>query len=289
MEPGQRNLSLLPHSGPIRLPPASPLVTSSWHTPGGLKSGALLQRAALGAEARPLLSFLLSRPPHPLSCPTLTPRERGAGFPSPGCPLPLFRGLGSLPCSRRRSPGSILSRRSGEGAAGGRALPTAPLARRTDGGDSAGLREGPGVPGLSDLAAALYPAPPGLRASGGAIGPDGTGRGATGWGGLGLALDAGYPHPLRSAARRERSVSPCVPAARRGRVGTARKRYPPPPSRTRWLLPRLLACRLNPLLATRRRERFFSPLHSGPLPTLVDPKGCATLLLRHHATRENLS
>lgn len=40
----------------------------------------------------------------------------------------------------------------------------------------------------------------------------------------------------------------------------------PTPSRTRWLLPRFLARRRNPFLATRRRERLSSPLHPGPAP-----------------------
>ena len=134
-------------------------------------------------DLQPLILYSHSRilPTHP------TPFTAPPSCPRRGAPLSLVssRRPVSLPCSRRRSPGSILSRRSGEGAAGGRALPLAPLSRRTDGGDSAGLRKDPGSPGLRSGAAEFYPAPPGLRASEGAIGPDGTGRGTTGWKGLG--------------------------------------------------------------------------------------------------------
>lgn len=127
-----------------------------------------------GGGAAPALSgFLLPAHPTPFTAPPSCPRR---GAPSLGS----SRRTVSLPCSRRRSPGSILSRRSGEGAAGGRALPLAPLSRRTDGGDSAGLRKDPRSPRATWRAAELYPAPPGLRASEGAIGPDGTGRGTTG-------------------------------------------------------------------------------------------------------------
>lgn len=157
------------------------------------------------------------------------------------------------------------------------------------GGDPAGLREGPGVPGLRGRAAALYPAPPGLRASGGAIGPDGTGRGATGRGGLGLAVNAQRPRPASCtvSSRVRQSVGPCAQAASRGRVGTARKLFPttPTPSRTRWLLPRLLTCRLNPFLTTRRRERLSNPPPPHPPPpaqgtrrTVFDRPRGATLL-----------
>lgn len=104
-----------------------------------------------------------------------------------------------------------------------------------------------------------------------------TGQGGAQWGGVGWSWrstpSAGAPSSSGSA-RVSQSVGPCAPAARRGRVGTARKPFPttPTPSRTRWLRPRFQACRLNPFPATRRRERLFSPLHSGPNPPWGTPR-----------------
>lgn len=118
-----------------------------------------------------------------------------------------------------------------------------------------------------------------------------TGQGGAQWGGEGWSWrstpSAGAPSSSGSA-RVSQSVGPCAPAARRGRVGTARKPFPttPTPSRTRWLRPRFQACRLNPFPATRRRERLFSPLHSGPHPSLGNPEVCVLSPSRRHASRE---
>ena len=205
-------------------------------------------RRALGAGAGPGAACS-PHPPRPP--PTRTPW-------GPGRPASL-RPRGSLPGSRLPSPGSILSRRSGEGVAGGGRLHGLPEPAGRTAGDPAGLREGPARRGR---AAAVYPAPPGLRASGAAIGPDGRGR-------LGLAVDARGPRPRECRQRAGPPVSPSVgaPAARRAGVRTARLLCPPPPPGARWLLPRLPACRLNSCLAARRRSG--SPAPGSPAPSLA--------------------
>lgn len=133
-----------------------------------------------GGGAAPALSgFLLPTHPTPFTAPPSCPRR--------GAPLSSVLPPAGVPTLQQApEPGQhLVSTIGGGGGGGGRALPLAPLSRRTDGGDSAGLRIDPGSPGLCSGAAEFYPAPPGLRASEGAIGPDGTGRGTTGWKGLG--------------------------------------------------------------------------------------------------------
>lgn len=167
--PGRRNWSApLP---PARVSPSSGASRPARRAPG----------AGPGAACSPPPH---QAAPHPHGGPTRAPW-------GPGRPAPL-RPRGSLPGSRLPSPGSILSRRSEEGAAGGGRLHGLPEPAGRTAGDPAGLREGPARRGR---AAALYPAPPGLRASGAAIGPDGARRGAAGRGGLGLAVDARGPRP----------------------------------------------------------------------------------------------
>lgn len=150
-----------------------------------------------GGGAAPALSgffFFCSHPTPPPSLPH--PHAQGEGRPSLGSSSRTV----SLPCSRRRSPGSILSRRSGEGAAGGRALPLAPLSRRTDGGDSAGLRKDPRSPRATLPGCGALPCAPRNACLRRSHRPRRDGAGHDGVERAGLALDTWCPRPLGRAA-----------------------------------------------------------------------------------------
>lgn len=123
-------------------------------------------------------------PPTRTAAPPARPGDRGVRLPSARVGPYLAAG------SRARAASCRDAR--GRGAAGEGRLHGLPEPAGRTAGDPAGLREGPARRGR---AAALYPAPPGLRASGAAIGPDGAQRGAAGRGGLGLAVDARGPRP----------------------------------------------------------------------------------------------
>ena len=234
-------------AGPERPPPrpGSPLAQERPALPGGLR----------GRGRGPGLRA----PPHPHGRPTRAPW-------GPGRPASL-RPRGSLPGSRLPSPGSILSRRSGEGGGGGRAPPRAPRARRTDGG---GPRGAPGGPRAAWPGRGALPRAPRAASLGSSHRPR---RGSAGRGRARRAR-AGRrrpgPAPLGAQAARgpvRQSVGPRAPAARRARVRTARLLFPPPPPRARWLRPRLPARLLNPCLAARRRSG--SPAPGSPAPSLV--------------------
>ena len=274
---------LLGRSACPLLPPS---VTSSRHSPAGENAG---PAGSSGAGAGPGLSFSRSKAtPTPTTAPPPRPGGGGAQLPSPGCSPPSRR-LGSLPCSRLLSPGSILSRRSGEGAAGGGRSPSLPEpARRTAGTPrgSGRARESPGCvagPRRSTLR------PLGGEPRGEPSAPTGRGgarRGGEGWSRPSTpGARAPQQRRQRAGPSVRRSVRPgCSPRE----SGDSEEALPnhPPPSRTRWLLPRFLASRLNPFLTTRRRERLSSPLHTGPLPFLGDPEDSTLPPSRSHASRE---
>lgn len=147
-------------------------------------------------------------------------------------------------------------------------------------GSSRAVRQGRGALPCAPRAAGLWRSHRPRR--------DGAGRDGEGEAGAGRRCRVPATPSSAGGARVRQPVGPCAPAARRGRVGTARMLFPttPTPSRTRWLLPRFLARRLNPFLATRRRERFSSPPPWSP-PLLGRPEDCVRSSSQHHAAREN--
>lgn len=280
--------------GRVRLPQRPPSVTSYPHLPAGSEPGALLQPAALGAGAG--LRAKLYPLPRQTPTPTAAPPSRPGGRGHPGSPplvalrppagwgpyLAAGAGARAASCLDARGRG-----RRGEGAPSSSLSP--PDGRR-------GLRGAPGGPGSPR---AVWPGRGALPCAPRAAGlgrshrprRDGAGRDGAGKAGAGRRRPVPAPPSSAGSARVRQSVGPCAPAARRGRVGTARMLFPttPTPSRTRWLLPRFLASRLNPLLATRRRERLSSPLHPGPLPSLGNPEDGVRSPSRSHVSREILS
>lgn len=92
-----------------------------------------------GAKAFPSPGY-----PHPQQLPHLSPVGGGAPLPSPGRPPP-SGGQGSLPGSRRLSPGSILSRRSERGRRWG--VGGSPTRSPSPPDGQRGLRGAPGGPG----------------------------------------------------------------------------------------------------------------------------------------------
>lgn len=128
-----------------------------------------------------------------------------ARFPSPGCPLP-SGGLGSLPCSRRPSPGSILSRRSGEGAAGGGRSHSLPEPARRTAGTPRGSGRAREFPGCETGPRGSTLRPPGCgppEEPSASTGRGGARRGGEGWSWPSVP-GASYPQ------RRRRRASPSV-------------------------------------------------------------------------------
>lgn len=291
MELGQRNLSLPPPRRPGPPGPGVPLRSRAPRTAGQSPSPVRSSSPQPWGRGRGpgIKPFLRARlPPPSAPAPPSSPEGGGAPLRSSGWP-PLSSGLGSLPCSKHLSPGSILSRRSGEGAAVGGA-PTRSLSP-PDG--RRGLRGAPGGPGRPRAARpgrSTLPCAPRAAGLGRSHQPrrDGAGRDWAGRAGAGRRRRAPAPPSSAGGVRVRQSSGPRAPAASRGRVGTARMLFPttPTPSRTRWLLPRFLACRFNPFLATRRRERLFYPLPPGPLPSSEDPEECVRSPLQRRASRE---
>lgn len=213
--PSRPESSASPGAGGARAgsacPSVPPSVTSYPHLPAGSKPGALLQPATLGAGAGPRakLSPLPRQPPTPTAAPPSRPGGGGTRLPSPGC-LPPAGGLGSLPCSRRPSPGSILSRRSGEGAAGGgRSLSLPEPAGRTAGTPR-------GSPGCVARPRRSTLRPPGCGPREEPSAPTGRGGARRGWEGWSWPSTPGVgaPQQLRQRASPSvrRSVRPgCSP------------------------------------------------------------------------------
>lgn len=183
-QPALSALRVAPWSrAPRTLPQApSPVPSCGWQL-WGRRRGSRAKR------------FFCSQPTPPPSLPH--PHAQGEGRPSLGSSSRTM----SLPCSRRRSPGSILSRRSEEGAAWGRALPLAPLSRRTDGGDSAGLRKDPRSPRATLPGCGVLPCAPRTTCLRRSHRPRRDGAGHDGVERAGLVLDTWCPRPLGSAAR----------------------------------------------------------------------------------------
>lgn len=275
-------------------PSVPPSVTSYPHLPAGSEPGALLQPASLGAGAGPRAN--LSPPPQANPHPPQRPHPRALGEGAPGSPPlvavrpPAGWGPYLAAGARARAASCLDARGRGRRGEGAPSHSLSPPDRRP------GLRGAPGGPGSPQ---AVWPGRGALPCAPRAAGlgrshqprRDGAGRDGAGRAGAGRRRPVPAHPSSAGSARVRQSVGPCAPAASRGRVGTARMLFPttPTPSRTRWLLPRFLASRLNPLLATRRREWLSSPLHPGPLPSLGNPEDVVRSPSQSHASREILS
>lgn len=238
MEPGQRNLSLPPGSGPG---PPAPRVPLGHELPAHLRrlraGCAPPARSPGGGGGVPGLSLCPSAglPPTPCKCPTLAPWGRGRPASPPRMPSALPR-AGVPTLQQAPEPGQHLVSTLGGGGGGGRALPLAPSP--PDG--RRGLRGAPGGPGSPRAVRqgrGALPCAPRAAGLGSSHRPrrDRAGRDGAGRAGAGRRRPVPAPPSSAGGARAGQSVGPCAPAARRGRVGTARKLFPttPTPSRTR--------------------------------------------------------
>lgn len=252
--------------GPVHLPPASPSRSRARRASRRLRAGRTPPARSLGRGRGPGLSFSPSQANPPR-----------AGSRSPGCPPP-SGWLGSLPCSRGLSPGSILSRRSGEGAAGGGA-PTRSLSPPDGRRGLRGAPGGPGSPRNGRPGRGALPCAPRAAGLGSSHRPRRDGAGRDGAGRAGASRLRRVPAPPAAQAAR-RSVSPSVGETRllaEGEWGRRRSSSQPPP-----LLPALAGSSLASQLAyltlpwpLGRGSGSLAPSISAPFPPGGDPEDCS--------------